>query len=571
MKIGIAIICRYNSSRLPGKILKEINGVTVLDRIAGRIQRAGPRLPLVVATSTDNSDDPIVEHCNRVGLTVFRGDLEDVAGRFLDCAQTYNWDFVVRINGDNLFLDVRTLAEMIAIASTDLFDFVSNVPGRTFPYGMSVEILRTSFYKEALAKMKCASYREHVTSWLYENPEFGKRFVHKNSVCPQAAGVNLALDTEADLQKAKAILNFGNAQHRDLDLSEIYNFLNEGRELSFWSGDCGPLLIAEIGGNHEGDFEVAKEMAQLAIDSGSDCVKFQLYTGDTLVSSIESPARNQHFKNFELSKDQHLYLAEMCRSSGVSYNASVWDLQMLSWIDEYLDFYKIGSGDLTAWPVIKAFAERGKPILLSTGLATLQEVLETVGFIQGVNPAYMDPNMLCIMQCTSMYPIPLSDANLNVMRSYHDATGLAVGYSDHTEGMDALRVAAAMGASVLEYHFTNSREGKEFRDHKVSLTPEEVLELKIELGKIAALKGSGIKRPVESELENDHHISFRRAVYLNRDVQKGEVISESDLVYLRPAHGTDARDSHLVVGATALCDIKAHSAIVHKQDYDRQT
>ena len=109
-----------------------------------------------------------------------------------------------------------------------------------------------------------------------------------------------------------------------------------------------------------------------------------------------------------------------------------------------------------------------------------------------------------------------------------------------------------MGASVLEYHFTDSRDGKKFRDHKVSLTPGEVIELKSELSKILRLQGSDIKRPEKSELKSNHQVSFRRAVYLNRDITQGELITEADLVYLRPAHGTDPRDSHLVVGATAL-------------------
>jgi sialic acid synthase SpsE len=334
-----------------------------------------------------------------------------------------------------------------------------------------------------------------------------------------------------------------------------------------WKGSVGPLLISEIGGNHEGNFDVAKNMVQLAIDSGSDCVKLQLYTGDGLVSAVESPARNQHFKKFELSKDQHLYLAQMCRKAGVSYNASVWEIEMLDWIDEHLDFYKIGSGDLTAWPILEVFAKKNKPILLSTGLSTLQEVLDTVAFIQSVNSSYKDPNMLCLLQCTSMYPIPLSDANLNVMTTYRNETGLSVGYSDHTEGMDALKIAAAMDASVLEYHFTDSRDGKEFRDHKVSLTPAELKNLKIELTKLMAIKGSGIKLPTRSELDENHQVSFRRAIYLRRDVKEGEVILASDLIFLRPANGTDARDVDLVVGATSLRDIKAYNAIIHHQDY----
>ena len=259
----------------------------------------------------------------------------------------------------------------------------------------------------------------------------------------------------------------------------------------------------------------------------------------------------------------------MCCEAGVSYNASVWEIEMLDWIDEHLDFYKIGSGDLTAWPILQVFAKKNKPILLSTGLSNLQEVLDTVAFIQSVNPNYKDPNMLCLLQCTSMYPIPLSDANLNVMTTYRNETGLSVGYSDHTEGMDALKVAAAMGASVLECHFTDSRDGKEFRDHKVSLTPSELSELKTEIAKITRLRGSEVKRPEKSETENNHQTSFRRAIYLKRNMRKGEVISESDLAYLRPAHGTDARYLNLVLGAKALRDIEAHTAIVHNLDYGR--
>ena len=135
-----------------------------------------------------------------------------------------------------------------------------------------------------------------------------------------------------------------------------------------WNRTGRPLLIAEIGGNHEGDFEYARHLCDLAIESGADYVKFQLYTGDSLVSPVESPERHEHFRRFELTPEQHLDLARRCRAGGVGYNASVWAPEMLEWIDDHLDFYKIGSGDLTAWPVLERFAERGKPMLLSTGL-----------------------------------------------------------------------------------------------------------------------------------------------------------------------------------------------------------
>ena len=118
-----------------------------------------------------------------------------------------------------------------------------------------------------------------------------------------------------------------------------------------FKGKHGPLLIAEIGGNHEGDFEYAKKLTQLAIDSDVDYVKFQIYSGDNLVSKKESPTRNKHFKKFELSKEQHIELANMVVESGLKYTSSVWDINSMMWINDYMDFYKIGSGDLTAYPV----------------------------------------------------------------------------------------------------------------------------------------------------------------------------------------------------------------------------
>ena len=237
-----------------------------------------------------------------------------------------------------------------------------------------------------------------------------------------------------------------------------------------WKGKHGPLLLAEIGGNHEGDFEYAKKLTQLAIESDVDFIKYQLYSGDTLVSKMENPVRNKHFKKFELPREKYIELAKMCQAAGIGFMASVWDIDYLTWIDEYMPIYKIGSGDVTAYPVLKAIAKKKKPIILSTGLSTLQEVIETVEYIQSVDPLYLDPNFLSVLQCTSMYPIPFEDANLAVMQTIHSITGLPIGYSDHTEGSKALEIAVAMGAQILEFHFTDSREGKEFRDHKVSLT-----------------------------------------------------------------------------------------------------
>jgi len=561
MNIGIVILCRYASQRLPGKILHEIHGRTVLGHIVDRLRRGCLGYPIVVATSQEASDDPIASYCRRLTLPCFRGPLDDVAGRLLDCAEQHGWGYVVRINGDNLFTDPAFLHSMLAVAQTDEFDLITNVPGRTFPYGMSIEILRVSFFRSVLAKLTEKQYREHVTSWLYENEEVGKRHVVLNKHCPEAAGVQLALDTAGDLEKFKSMFDRMNRHPATYTLPEIVRLATQTEQPCPWRGKYGPLLIAEIGGNHEGNFDVARELARQAIATGADYVKFQLYRGDTLVSPVESPDRNKHFKKFELTKEQHLELARMCREAGVGYLASVWDLEMLEWIDPYLDMYKIGSGDMTAWPILRAFARRGKPIILSTGLATLDEVMQAVAQIQAVDRRYESPNWLCLLQCTSMYPIDESEANLRVIESLRQGTGLAVGCSDHTETGLALRTAAAMGAEVLEFHFTDNREGKTFRDHKVSLTPDEVNMLQDDLQRIQTVQGSNIKLPQPSEIEQDHVTSFRRGVYLNRAVDQGERIRPEDVVTLRPNHGLDARDASLLVEAKAKKSLQPYARL----------
>lgn len=328
-----------------------------------------------------------------------------------------------------------------------------------------------------------------------------------------------------------------------------------------FKGKHGPLMIAEIGGNHEGNFEYAKELVRLAISSNVDYVKFQIYTGDTLVSKEESPQRNQHFKKFELTIDQHTELAKMIISAGLKYTSSVWDLDAMSWIDPFISLYKIGSGDLTAYPVLKATAKLGKPMIISTGLSTEEEVLEAVKYIQNCNPIFKQKEMLAVLQCTSMYPILSSDAHLNVMQRLREKIGLTIGYSDHTEGSKALQYAVAMGAEVLEFHFTDSREGKDFRDHKVSLTPSEIHSLIDELVLIQQLKGNEIKQPVQIEIENGHVESFRRACYPKRAILKGEIFTEDNITVLRPAHGIDARDFDKIIGRTSKRDLLIHEKL----------
>lgn len=328
-----------------------------------------------------------------------------------------------------------------------------------------------------------------------------------------------------------------------------------------FKGKHGPLLIAEIGGNHEGSFDAALNLVELAIQSDTDAIKFQIYTGDTLVSYVESIDRNLHFRKFELTPEQHIILAKRVRSAGIKYIASVWDVESLDWIDPYIDIYKIGSGDLTSHYILQKIALMHKPIIISTGLSYEYEVMEAINVLQNSNAIYKDDNMLAILQCTSMYPIKESDANLRVMSAFKAKTNLTVGFSNHLKGTYGMEIAFAAGAQVLEYHFTDSRSEKTFRDHQLSLTKEEVKSLITKIKKIERLMGSRIKEPISIELENNHTISFRRAIYPSVDIKSGEVFSLENLILLRPNVGIDARYLDKLIGQKAKVDVKRHESL----------
>jgi len=337
--------------------------------------------------------------------------------------------------------------------------------------------------------------------------------------------------------------------------------------MKFPSGSHGPFLIAEIGGNHEGDFDTAIRLTDLAIAAGADAVKFQIYYGDTLVSARESPERHAHFTRFELTPAQHLSLADRVIAAGRLYVASVWDIEAFNWVDPVVSAYKIGSGDLTALPFLRAAASTGRPLILSTGMADIAEVTLAVEYIRTCQSGYQDPRMLAVLQCTSMYPIGPADAHLSVMQALK-ALDVTVGYSDHTIGWRALEVAAAMGAQILEFHFTDRKQGRSFRDHQLSLDGEDLRSLVRALDEISMLKGVPEKRPLPVEIENDHLDSFRRAVYPSRVIEIGEVLTEHNLCVLRPNHGIDAREYYQLMGHRARRRLLRHEQL-DWQDVER--
>lgn len=229
MKIGVILLCRFSSSRLPGKIFREMEGRPLIDFITERILSVVPKEDLIVATSVDPTDDVIAAYCQDRGLICHRGSLNDVALRFLEAGTKMNWDYAVRINGDNLFVATDVMQTLMAKARTGQYDFLSNTHNKTFPQGMSVEIVKLSFFREMYRKFSSKEDFEHVTYYLHRHDE-GNKFYLDNTEYPGAGDLKFAIDEQKDFDLCQKIMARFSASHLDYTMPrilEIYKQIHE--------------------------------------------------------------------------------------------------------------------------------------------------------------------------------------------------------------------------------------------------------------------------------------------------------------------------------------------------------
>ena len=323
-----------------------------------------------------------------------------------------------------------------------------------------------------------------------------------------------------------------------------------------------PFIIAEIGGNHEGSLDYAKDLLIQAAEAGADAVKFQTYFPDKIVSKVEDPNRHKHFSKFSLPIDNYFELADLAKEHNVIFMSSIWDSESFKALDSLISIHKIGSGDLTNYPLIKEIISTGKPLIISTAMSSLKEVEDTISFIEKTQPRYSDSNKLGILQCVAMYGEPQDHyANLDVIPSFLEKfPNHTIGYSDHTVGNFAANIAVALGAKILEIHFTDDKS-RDFRDHHISITKEELIELKKNILTTQALRGSIEKKPVKDIETTERIFEFRRSCYLKHDCKSGDEITAENLTTLRPNKGIDSRDYFRLLGKKLLVNKKAFEAI----------
>jgi N-acetylneuraminate synthase/N,N'-diacetyllegionaminate synthase len=317
-----------------------------------------------------------------------------------------------------------------------------------------------------------------------------------------------------------------------------------------------PLVIAEIGANHEGDVEVAKTMIREAARAGADAVKFQTYTADKIVARTET-ARFAHFQKLSLPETAFVELANEAQSVGVMFLSTAFDLDAVDLLDPLVPAFKVASGDLTFVQLVERVAATGKPILLSTGMGSFDEIDEALVVIQRaakLTRAELATRVV-LLHCVSSYPTAPSDANLLVIPRLRDRFGVPVGYSDHTLGILGCTAAVALGACVVEKHFTLQKEGRTLRDHQLSADVADLTALVASIGSVTTMLGSGDKSLPVCEREN--LTGARRSVSARVDIKAGRVITSEQLTCLRPGGGLPPASLPSVVGRISSVDIPA--------------
>ena len=331
----------------------------------------------------------------------------------------------------------------------------------------------------------------------------------------------------------------------------------------------GPaFLIAEAGVNHDGSLAKALALVDAAADAGADAVKFQTFTGSSLVTREAPKAGYQRettgeegtqadmLAGLELDRDAHVALMARCGERGVEFLSSPFDLASIDLLAELgLSIYKVPSGEITNLPYLRRIGATGARVLLSTGMADLAEVRAAVHVLLAGGISRDD---LVVLQCTTAYPAPIAEANLRAMATMRRELGVAVGYSDHTLGIEAAIASIALGARVVEKHFTLDKTAPG-PDHRASLEPAEFATLVRAVRDVEVALGDGVKRPGSSELAN--LAVARKSIVAAHAITAGTRFSEENLTVKRPAGGIDPMRWDEVVGAIAPRDFAPDEAV----------
>lgn len=329
------------------------------------------------------------------------------------------------------------------------------------------------------------------------------------------------------------------------------------------------LIIAEAGVNHNGSLELAKQLIDAAANAGVDYVKFQTFKAENLVTkfakqaeyqkkniSVDDDSQYQMLKNLELSQVDHEVLIEYCRQKGVRFFSTAFDLESIDYLASLnLPLWKIPSGEITNYPYLRKIAQQGKPVILSTGMSGPADIHSAVDALYKFG---LTKDQITVLHCNTEYPTPFEDVNLRAMLTIKEEFGVKVGYSDHTRGIEVPIAAVALGAEVIEKHFTLDRN-LPGPDHKASLEPNELKAMVGAIRNIEQAMGDGEKKVTVSECKN---IAIaRKSIVAACPIKKGEILSEENLTAKRPGTGINPMRWDEIVGTIAIRDYNGDELI----------
>ena len=329
------------------------------------------------------------------------------------------------------------------------------------------------------------------------------------------------------------------------------------------------LIIAEAGVNHNGDLALARQLIDVAAGAGADLVKFQTFTADRLATRTAQKANYQNrtttstesqhemLSRLELTDAMHHELIAHCATRKIGFFSTGFDIESVDLLVRHgQNHFKIPSGEITNLPYLRHIGRLGKSVILSTGMANLGEIEAAIDALEAAGTPRA---MLTVLHCTTEYPTPMAEVNLRAMLSIHAAFGVAVGYSDHTQGIEVAIAAVAMGATVIEKHFTLDRN-LPGPDHKASLEPAELNAMVAAIRNIEVALGDGIKRPSPSEARNRPVV--RKSLVASRAIKSGALFTAENITAKRPATGISPMRWDEVIGKTALRDFGPDELIV---------
>lgn len=326
------------------------------------------------------------------------------------------------------------------------------------------------------------------------------------------------------------------------------------------------FVIAEAGVNHNGSMDIAKKLVDVAVMAGADAVKFQTFKAENLVCKDARKAEYQMettdqaesqfdmLKKLELTPEMHVQLMAYCKQKDIKFLSTPFDIDSLHYLVELgVDIIKLPSGEITNYPLLREAGKTGKKIIISSGMSALQEVRDAVQVLKSSGGSDVT-----VLHCNTEYPTPYVDVNLRAMLTIKESLGIPIGYSDHTQGIEVPIAAAAMGAAVIEKHFTLDKN-MEGPDHKASLEPNELQRMVRAIRTVENALGDGEKEPSESEKRNIDIV--RKSIVANCDIEAGELFTENNLTTKRPGTGINPMRWEEIIGQSAKRNFSADELI----------